>query len=111
MISNPADVLAELQHIRNQTETGIALLAEKEAEWVTLDLEAQKVEALAFLNAEGTVADRQALAKLQSIEARGRADLAKVEVGRIKTKLKHLSETQMAIQTSARMVELGWKLS
>lgn len=108
-IENPADVLAELNRLREQSERGIQVLADAEAKWVTLSLEAERVEALAFLEAGGTVADRTAISKLESLEAREAAELAKVEVNRVKTKLKQLSEAQMAVQTSARMVELGWK--
>lgn len=109
LIENPADVLAELARLREQSERGIQVLADAETKWVALSLEAERVEALAFLEAGGTVKDREAIAKLEALEALQAAELAKVEVNRVKSKLKHLSEAQMAVQTSARMVELGWK--
>lgn len=105
----PGFIIAELASLRAEASKGIALLAEVEAKAVRLDLEADKVESLAFMEAQGTVADRQHIARIKAIDAREAAGIAKVEVNRVKIKLKHLSEAQMAIQTSARMVELEWK--
>lgn len=111
MIRYPEDVIRELASLRQQAEKGVIILAEAETKHVTLALEAEKAEALAFLEAGGTVAERQAVAKLKSLEARQEAELAKVEVNRVKTKLKQLSEATMATQTASRMIELEWKTS
>ena len=109
MIEFPADVNRELSALRVEAEKGINYLAEKEKEYVLLSLEADKVEALAYLNAGGPIPERQAIAKLQSIDAKQSAELAKVEVNRVKLKLKHLTESQMNVQTQARMIELQFK--
>lgn len=108
-IQYPADVVRELSALRDQAERGVVVLAEAEQKYVRLSFEAERLEALTFLEAAGTVADRQAIAKIESLEARQAAELAKVEVNRVKSKLKQLSEAQMAVQTSGRMVELQWK--
>lgn len=105
----PADVIRELGVIREQAEKGIQVLADAETKLVGLVLEAERVEAIAYLNAIGTVPEREARATLASLEHREAAELAKVEVNRVKTKLKQLSEAQMSIQTSARMIELQFK--
>lgn len=108
-LRTPFDVVTELRSIRGQAEKGLALLAEKERELVMLDLEADRVEAVTFLNAHGAVEIRRQESKLAALEARQAAELARIEVSRIKLKLKHLAEAQMAVQTSARMIELEWK--
>ena len=108
-IQYPQDVIRELASLRAQAEQGVKVLAEAETRQVMLTLEAERKEFLAFLEAGGTVKDREAIAGLESLEARQAAELAKVEVSRIKTKLRQLSEAQMAVQTSGRMVELQWK--
>lgn len=95
--------------IRRQSERGVALLAEAETKLLKLELECDTVEAKALLDAQGTVVDRQAIAKLASKDARETAQLARVEVNRVKAKLKHLAESQMAVQTAARMIELTYK--
>jgi hypothetical protein len=105
----PGDIVSELARIRGESERGIALLRDAETEWVALDTEATRVQYTAFLEAKGTVADKEAISRLRASEARTTAELAKVKVNYIKTKLRHLSETTMATQTAARMVELQWK--
>ena len=110
MIDSPGAVITELASLRAQSEKGVSVLAEAEIKYVNLTLEAERQEFVAFLDSQGTVADRQAMAKLASIESRQAAELAKVEVTRIKTKLKQLSEAMFSVQTSARMVELEWRV-
>jgi hypothetical protein len=110
-LETPLDVVRELGRIRATSERGIELLAEAERNLVALELAADRVEALALLDAQGTVVDRQAVAKLAAADAREEASMAKVEVNRIRLKLKHLTESMMAVQTSARMIELQWKTS
>lgn len=111
LIETPLQVIQELSAIRSESERGIKLLFDAEKKYVQLDLAADKAEARFFLDAQGTVSDRQAVAKIQSEAERLAAEIAKAEVSYIKTKLKHLSESMMAVQTSARMVELQWKTS
>lgn len=105
----PDSVIQELMEIRRQSEKGISLLAEAEERQIRLDLEAEKIEAQALLDNQGTVVERQAIAKLQSADARFQAALAKVEVTRIKTKLKHLSDSMMAVMHAGKMVEITYK--
>lgn len=108
-IEYPADVIRELAALRKQAETGTGYLAEVEQRYVTLQLEADRVESLTFLEAQGSVADRNHIARLKSLDARQAAELAKVEVNRVKLKLKQLTEAQMNVQSQARMVELQWR--
>lgn len=109
MIEYPTDVIRELASLRSQAEQGVGVLAEAEKKHVLLALEADKVEALAYLESGGSIPERQAVAKLKALDAREAAELAKVEVNRVKLKLKQISEAQMNVQTQARMVELQWK--
>lgn len=95
--------------IRRQSEKGVQLLADAEQKLLKLELDAERIEATALLDAQGTVVDRQSLAKLASYEAREAAGLARVEVNRIKTKLKHLSESMMAVMHAGKMVEITYK--
>lgn len=108
-IEYPADVIRELASLRAQSERGVSVLAEAEMKHVRLDLAADRLESLTFLEAQGSVADRNHIARLKSLDAREAAELAKVEVNRIKVKLKQLSESQMNVQSQGRMVELQWK--
>lgn len=109
MIEYPNDVIAELVSIRQQSEKGVQILADVEIKYVNLELDADKAEYSAFLDAQGNVAERTALSKLLSLEKRREAELAKVEVNRVKTKLRQLSEALNATQTAGKMIELQWR--
>ena len=107
----PSQVVSELNRIRSEAAKGAdalylaeVKLAEKEQAY---EIALQK----AFIIAEGTVADRTAVSRLQAAEARLRADLRKAEVNRIKQKLKSLELAQMSTQTIARQTELEFRFS
>jgi hypothetical protein len=68
-----------------------------------------KAVSLAFLNNSGTVADRQAVAKLQAVEEKLKADLAKAEYNRVRTKLKTLSDQATMMAVISKNVEIQWK--
>jgi hypothetical protein len=69
-----------------------------------------KVEAHAFIASEGSVANRQAEAKLASAEARLERDLAKAQVERVRAKLRMIDSSIMAQATAAKMVQAEMKL-
>ena len=108
-METPGQIIKELERIRSQSEKGIELLAQAEVKYLELASEADKIEATELLKAQGTVVDRQAVAKLKSSEARFEADLAKVELNRIKSKIKHLSESMMAVMAAGKLVEMEWR--
>jgi hypothetical protein len=108
-IEYPADVIRELSWIRSESEKGVALLADAEKKAVKLELDAELLEAKEFIKASGTVADRQAVSKIMTYEQRLDAEIARVEVNRIKTKLRQLSESLNGTQTAGKMIELQWK--
>jgi hypothetical protein len=95
--------------IRQQSEKGVALLAEAERKHLELTMKAEKAELQALIEAQGTVVDRQAVSKLASQEMRFEAELAKIEMTRIKSKLKQLSESMMAVMAAGKMVEVTYK--
>jgi hypothetical protein len=108
-METPGQVIKELNQIRLQSERGVDILAEAERKWVELSSEADKLEASELLKAQGTVVDRQAIAKLKSSDARFQADLAKVELNRVKAKIKHLSESLMAVMAAGKLIEMEWR--
>ena len=108
-METPKEVIKELERIRNQSEQGIALLAEAEVKYLELASAADKVEATELLSAQGTIVDRQAVAKLKAMDVRFEADLAKVELNRIKAKIRHLSESQMAVMAAGKLIQMEWR--
>jgi|AntAceMinimDraft_11_1070367.scaffolds.fasta_scaffold41543_5 hypothetical protein len=108
-MESPKEVIKELERIRNQSEQGIALLAEAEVKYLELASAADRVEATELLSAQGTIVDRQAVAKLKAMDVRFEADLAKVELNRIKAKIRHLSESQMAVMAAGKLIQMEWR--
>lgn len=105
----PLTVIAELSHIRAEVQKGIAVLYDTECKLADAENEYERELQLSFINAQGTIADRQAISRLQASEKRLQADLAKAEWNRVKAKLKALETAQMGIQTSARLMETELK--
>jgi len=107
-IVTPDQIIRALTELRAEAEKGIEAQYRAEVELSHKQLEVDRLEAAAFLRINGLVADRQALAKLESSEARLEADLAKAKFNRVKTKLQQLNQAQSALQTQARMVEITY---
>jgi hypothetical protein len=61
-------------------------------------------EAKAFLDSEGSVAERTARAKLVAADVRLSRDLAKASVNRIKTKLRVIESEIVAQSTMAKLL-------
>jgi hypothetical protein len=105
----PMGVVAELHRIRAEVQKGIAVLYDTECKLADAENAYERELQLSFINAQGTVADRTAISRLQASEKRLQADLAKAEWNRVKAKLKALETAQMGIQTSARLMETELK--
>lgn len=105
----PLTVIAELSRIRAEVQKGISVLYDCECKLADAENAYERELQLAFINAQGTVADRTAISRLQASEKRLQADLAKAEWNRVKAKLKALETAQMGIQTSARLMETELK--
>jgi hypothetical protein len=105
----PLMVVGELSHIRAEVQKGIAVLYDSECKLADAENTYERELQLAFINAQGTVADRTAVSRLQASDKRLAADLAKAEYNRVKTKLKALEMAQMSIQTQARLMETELK--
>ena len=108
-IDTPIGIIQELSHIRAEVARGIAVLYDAECKLADAENAYERELQLAFINAQGTVADRTAVSRLQASEKRLQADLAKAEWNRVKAKLKALETAQMGIQTSARLMETELK--
>ena len=99
--------LAELtrENSRGHEALYAAEIALAEAEHL-LDTTEQK----AFIKAEGTVADRTAIARLQAADARLQRDLRKAEANRIRVKIKGLETAIMALATQAKLIQVETKM-
>jgi len=112
MEATPGNVISELRRIQSELDKAPEALFLAETKLAELECVLDKTEALSMLNAEGpTVSDRQAVAKLQSADAKFDRDIAKAEVNRVKTKIKSLESASMSTAVIAKQVELVWRHS
>lgn len=106
----PSNIVMELAELTQTNRKGVDALFEAESELAEAEYALDKCEASAFLEAQGTVADRQALAKLDAADARLARDLARAKVNRVKTKLRVIESEIMALATRAKMAQAEMKL-
>ena len=106
----PSQITSELAELTQLNRKGVDALFEAEERLAKAEHELDTVEASAFLDAQGTVADRQALARLEAADARLERDLAKAQVNRVKTKLRVVESEIMSVATRAKMIQAEMKL-
>ena len=106
----PSNVIKELQELTQTNRKGVDALFEAESELAQREHDLDLVEAQAFLESQGTVADRQALARLEASDARFERDLAKAKVNRVRTKLKTIESELIAQSTMSKLMQAEMKL-
>jgi hypothetical protein len=106
----PTQIVAELYRIQTEAAKGVGALYDAECKLADCEYDYDRTLQLAFLDSQGTVADRTAVSRLKASEARLAADLAKAEYNRVKLKLKQLELAQMSTQTIARQLETELKV-
>ena len=106
----PSNIIKELQELTQTNRRGVDALFEAESELAEKERELDKVEATSFLESQGTVADRQALARLEAADARFERDLAKAKVNRVRTKLKTIESELIAQSTMSKLMQAEMRL-
>ena len=108
------DKLANLQYqlhtLTTENDRGADALYDAEVKLAHAEHELDLIEQKAFIKAQGTVADRTALAKLESADARLQRDLRKAEANRIRMKIKSIESNLMAVATSAKLLQAEIRL-
>jgi hypothetical protein len=104
------DIQNELANLTAESSRGPDHLYNAMTELARLEHELDTTEQKAFLDASGTVADRQAIAKLAAAQARFERDIAKAKLERIKLKVRVLDTNIGALQTQARLVQAETRL-
>ena len=107
---NPSDIIRELQELTAENKKGVDALYEAETNLARTELELDQTEAGAFISAAGSIAERTAVAKLESAEARFQRDLAKAQVNRVRTKLRVIESAIMAQATMSKLLQAEMKL-
>jgi hypothetical protein len=106
----PSEIISGLAELTALNRKGVEALFTAEQELAEAEHELDLVEARAFLSADGSVAERQAKAKLEAAEARLARDLARAGVTRIKMKLRGVESEIMSLATMAKIAQAEMKL-
>lgn len=105
----PSQIVEEIARLTQENSKGAEALFQAESDLAQAEHHLDTVEQTAFIKAEGTVADRTALAKLESADARLERDLKKAQLNRIKTKIKTIETSLMAIGTQVKLIQAEMK--
>ena len=100
----PSELIQQLSELTQENRKGAEALYAAEVALAEAEHELDTVEQRAFIKAQGTVADRTALARLEASEARLQRDLRKAEAQRVRMKIKGLESALMAVATQAKLV-------
>ena len=106
----PSQIAKDLVELAQTNRKGVEYLWEAEGELAEAESELDRCEAQEFLNATGSVAERQATAKLACAEVRFQRDLSKAKVNRIRTKMRSIESELMALATAAKILQAEMKL-
>lgn len=105
----PSQIVEEIARLTQENSKGAEALFQAESDLAQAEHILDTVEQTAFIKAEGTVADRTALAKLESADARLQRDLKRAQLNRIKTKIKTIETSLMALGTQVKLIQAEMK--
>lgn len=103
MPRTPDDVLTEIRDTRAELTRGSAFLYDSELKAERAEDAAQLAFDSALMTAEGSIPEKQALARLASVKERDEAFVARAEFNRVKAKIRALESALMSLQA-----ELKW---
>lgn len=106
----PSEIISSLAELTALNKKGVEALFTAEQELAEAEHALDLKESKAFLSADGSVAERQAKAKIESAEARLARDLARAGASRIKMKLRGIESELMAVATMAKLQQAEMKL-
>lgn len=105
-----SQISQEIAELTRENSRGSQSLYEAEIRLAEAEHELDLVEQRAFIKADGTVADRNALARLEAADARLQRDLRKAEANRIRMKIRSIESNMIALATQAKLLGVETKL-
>jgi len=105
-----SEIVQELAELTAQNKKGVEALYEAETDLARAESDLDKAEAGAFISGSGSVAERQAHAKIAAADLRFERDLAKAKVNRIRQKLRVIESALMAQATMSKLLQAEMKL-
>ena len=106
----PLEIQKQLAELTAENSKGYEALYQAEIAIAQAEHDLDTIEQKAFIRHQGTVADRNAVARLEAAEARLQRDLRKAEANRIRMKIKALETAIMASATQAKLIQAELKI-
>ncbi len=103
------EIQQQIAELIAENSRGATALFEAEKALAEAEYQLDETEAKAFISAEGSVADRQAIARLKSAPTRLQRDLRKAEFNRIKQKIRSIESALMALATQAKLIGVEYR--
>jgi hypothetical protein len=103
-------IVQELAELTAMNRRGVEALYEAEIVLARAESDLDKEEARTFISGSGSVAERQAGAKLACSELRFERDLAKASVNRIRMKLRTIESEIIAQATMSKILQAEMRL-
>jgi len=107
-IITPDMIVAELREVRALASRGSDAIAPAESAFGAAEDVWQDVYDLAYEMAEGTVALREIAARRASTDEKLAMDIARVELNRIKAKIRQLESSQSNLQTQWKAIAVTY---
>ena len=101
----PSEIQAQLTELTAENTKGFEALYLAEVRLAEAEHLLDTIEQKAFIKHQGTVADRNALSRLEASDARLQRDLRKAEANRIRLKIRSLETAIMASGTQAKLIQ------
>ena len=105
-----SDIQRQLAELISENARGSTALFEAEKSLAEAEYELDLAEQKAYIKAQGTVRDREAIAKLESAELRLARDLRRAELNRIKQKVRAIETASMVLATQAKLMSQETRL-
>lgn len=98
------EIQKQIAELIAENAKGATALFETESALAQAEYDLDLTEQKAFIAAEGTVADRTAIARLKAAENRLQRDLRKAEHNRVRVKIKQIETALIALSTQAKLI-------
>jgi hypothetical protein len=103
------EIQKQIAELIAENAKGATALFEAENALAQAEYDLDTAEQKAFLGADGTVADRTAIARLKSADNRLQRDLRKAEFNRVKVKIKQIETALIALSTQAKLIGVEYR--
>ena len=98
------EIQKQLAELIQENARGSNALFEAEKSLAEAEYDLDLAEQKAYIKAQGTVRDREAISRLESADLRLARDLKKAELNRIKQRIRSIETASVVLSTQAKLI-------